>query len=355
MVARFGGDEFTLLCRSLAGPGEALAVAERLVAGLAEPLRFEEAETYVRASVGVALANGDDHAEALLRDADAAMYRAKERGRNRVEVFDGALRARVLQRRDVEQALHHALRRGELAVHYQPEWTPDGAEVVGVEALVRWRHATRGLLLPAAFVPVAEESGLVVLLDEHVLRQACSQATAWRRAGLGPVVWANLAAQSLADPHLVERVARVVADAGAEPDWVGLELTESSLMTDADASVAALRALKDLGVRLAIDDFGTGYSSLGYLKRLPADVVKVDQTFVEGLGQGNGDDAIVAAVVGLSHALGLQALAEGVERPEQLAAVAELGCDAAQGYLLGAPTPAPELAELLGRHAGGAR
>ena len=337
-VARFGGDEFTVLCDDVGGVVDAVAIAERIVDGLALPLLLPDGDAFVTTSVGIALGGPGGRPETLLRDADAAMYRAKERGRSRIEVFDAAMRAQVVERMETEKALHLALERDELVLHYQPEVHVDDLRPWGVEALVRWQHPERGLLAPVSFIPLAEETGQIIPLGDWVLAEACRQSVRWGPDA--PVVWVNLSAPQLSDPGLVGRVSAILATTGARPDGIGLELTESAVMGDAELSVRTLRALKALGLHLAIDDFGTGYSSLEYLKRFPVDVVKVDGSFVAGLGRDAEDSAIVTAVVGLAHALGLLALAEGVETECQLAELRRLGCDLAQGYLFARPAAA---------------
>ena len=336
-VARFGGDEFTVLCEDVADGDEAEAIAGRIVDVFAEPFVLAGGEIFLSTSVGIALAGGPDELpEDLIRDADAAMYRAKERGKARFEVFDEDMRAHAVRRLEMESALRRALERGELRVHYQPLCEVAGGEVVGCEALVRWEHPERGLLAPAEFVPLAEETGLILPLGEWVLRAACLAAAGWPP---GWEVAVNLTARQLAQPDLVGVVSSALEDAGLAPGRLCLELTESAVLGAGAAET--LRALKALGVRLAIDDFGTGWSSLGHLRSFPLDVVKLDRSFVAGLGTIARDDAIAAAVISLAHALGLRTIAEGVETPAQRAMLERLGCDAAQGYLLGRPTAAP--------------
>ena len=347
-VARFGGDEFVVLCDDLEGEWEALTIAQRLSAALGAQFSVEGRDITVTASLGIATtasATGAT-ADSLLRDADAAMYRAKERGRDRIESFQGGMRARAIERLEVETDLRRALERGELRVHYQPVVRLAGAAMLGVEALVRWEHPERGLVGPAEFIPVAEETGLIQPLGAYVLDESCKQVAAWNRAHLdrAPLsVAVNLSARQMSAADLTRLVLTALNDSGLEPGLLCLEITESVLMEDVGASRSVLQSLKELGVRLGIDDFGTGYSSLLYLRRFPVDFLKVDRSFVSGLGENSEDGAIVAGVLGLAHALGVGAIAEGVEKPEQADKLAGMGCEQAQGYLWSRPLPPEEL------------
>ncbi|MBK9178560.1 MAG: EAL domain-containing protein [Acidimicrobiales bacterium] len=349
-VGRLAGDEFVVIGEDV-GEGAARDMAARVAAAIAEPMALEGRELVITASIGVVGAQGSSDPEGVLQDADVAMYRAKEQGRNRVQVFDQALRTVRLARLDLEHDLRRALRRGELAVHYQPAvWWPTGA-VIAVEALVRWEHPDRGILPPAAFVPVAEESGLIVAMGEQVLAEACRTLADVRadRPELDAVRMAvNLSARQFADPDLVDTVAAALLAAGLPPEGLWLEITESVLVEEAEA-VSTFRALKDLGVHLVVDDFGTGFSSLGYLRRFPVDVLKIDRTFVEGLDSSAEDRAIVSAVLALAGALGLAVIAEGVETAAQRDQLDRLGCHAMQGLLFGPAVPAAELGGLLAR------
>jgi diguanylate cyclase (GGDEF)-like protein len=335
-VARFGGDEFAVLCEDLSDETEAVTVAQRIIAAVASPIALGERHLALTASIGIALASGPGaDPDVLLRDADSAMYRAKERGRDRIELFDDDMRARAMARVETESALRRALEVGELRVHFQPVVDLAGEVVVGVEALVRWQHPERGLVPPLEFIPVAEETGLIVPLGAHVLSEACHTIARWnRRHRDRPAlsVSVNLSARQLSSPGLRDVVAATLAESGLPPELLCLEITESVLMEDADASREQLQALKEIGVTLSVDDFGTGYSSLLYLKRFPVDVLKIDRSFVSGLGTSTEDSAIVAGVVQLARALGLQSVAEGVEDPEQVRRLGGLGCDLAQGF-----------------------
>jgi diguanylate cyclase (GGDEF)-like protein/PAS domain S-box-containing protein len=351
-VARFGGDEFTVLCEDLptASAGDhATDVAERMLHVIEQPFLLDGEEQYLSASIGIALAGpGTERPEGLLRDADAAMYRAKDRGKGRWELFDEVMRATALERLETENALHRALERGELRVHYQPVISLRDQRCIGAEALVRWAHPERGLLTPDQFIDLAEESGLIVPIGRWVIEDACRRSRVWR-AEHGPAfaVSVNLSGRQLSNPEMAEQVTAALGHTGADPAALCFEITENVLMDDVDATISAIAALKSLGVTLSIDDFGTGYSSLGYLKRFPVDSVKVDQSFIHGLGADPEDTAIVAAVVSLGHALDLTVIAEGVETDRQLAELVALGCDAAQGYLFARPAPGNNLVKRI--------
>jgi diguanylate cyclase (GGDEF)-like protein/PAS domain S-box-containing protein len=343
-VARFGGDEFTILCEDIAGEIEAATIAQRIVDVFREPFVLEDGEVFLAISLGIAIARGDDDRAAdLIRDADAAMYRAKERGKGRYEIFDEAMRADAVARLETESALRRALDRNELRLHYQPEIDLATGAIAGYEALVRWEHPVRGLLGPGAFLPLAEETGLIVGIGEWVLREACTDARRWTQPLTLSV---NVSARQLAQHDLVAMVRRALSETGTDPSTVCLEITESAVMESGAATTAQLRALKSLGVRLAIDDFGTGFSSLAHLRRFPVDVLKIDGTFVSGLGDQPQDASIAAAVISLAHALGLTTVAEGVETDEQVTILRRLGCDRGQGHLFAPPLPLAEALRL---------
>jgi diguanylate cyclase (GGDEF)-like protein/PAS domain S-box-containing protein len=351
-VARFGGDEFVVLCEEVAGEEAALEIAGRMSDAVSRPVLLPEGEVFVTASLGVALSGtADDTAENLLRDADTAMYRAKDQGRARTEVFDERTHQRAVHQLRTGNDLHRALERREFQVHYQPVVDVPTGTVAGFEALVRWQHPTRGLILPGDFVALAEETGLIVPLGAWVLEEACRQVAAWqaRMPDDAPPLFisVNLSPRQLAEPTLPAETARILEHTGVDPASVWLEITESTLMHDAESAIGALRALRALGVHLSVDDFGTGYSSLSYLKRFPVEALKVDRSFVDGLGRESGDSAIVTAVITLAHALGLRAVAEGVETDIQLNELQMLGCDMAQGYLFSHPKPASQLEHLV--------
>ncbi len=347
MLARLAGDEFLAMFEQ-PGPGAA-EWAERFVtralATLSEPFQIAGHEIFLTASGGIATAGHRERATTLMSNAEAAMHESKAAGGDRYQVFSHAMRRQIVDRMTTESSLHRALERRELALFYQPVVAIEGEpEVVGVEALLRWWHPERGLVSPDQFIPVAEESGLIIPIGAWVLEEACRQLDQWRRQGPGALasVEINLSARQVDHPSLVATVEQVLEMTGVPPEAVTLEITESVLMKDAVGALQVLRALKGLGVALAIDDFGTGYSSLGYLQRFPLDILKVDKSFVDALEHGQGTE-IVAAVVNLAHALGLSVVAEGVEQPAQLEALRHLGCDFAQGYLFSRPVPPVDL------------
>jgi diguanylate cyclase (GGDEF)-like protein len=351
-VARFGGDEFVLLCEDVEDEQEALEVAERVKRCFAEPLAIAGGEHFVTASIGVAMpSDGHDAPEALVRDADAAMYQAKERGRARFELFDADMRASALKRLQVEADLRRAVDRDEMELVYQPVIEVDSGRIVGVEALLRWHHRDHGLVPPLEFIPVAEESGLIVPLGDWVLREAMRKAAHWRpmaRPGENPIVVSvNLSTRQMAERDLVDSVALALNDTGVEAPQIALEITETVLVEDTEMAAATLHALEELGVKLVLDDFGTGYSSLGYVKRFPLAFLKIDRSFVAELGRNGRDAAIVSAIAEMARALGARVVAEGVETEEQLAGVRKLGCELAQGYLFARPLPADEIDGLL--------
>ena len=341
-IARFGGDEFVVLCEDITEARDAVMVGQRIVEAASIPFVLEGRDMYVSASVGVALAlDGEATPETLLRDSDAAMYRAKERGSGRVEVFDEALRTRIMERLDLENGLRRALQQEELRVYYQPEVSLSQGRTIAVEALVRWEHPERGLLEPKEFVPLAEETGIIVDIGAWVLREACRQIAVWRRDRADLEVAVNVSARQLIQPDIVEVVRSALEDSGLPADALCLEITESAVMRDPEAALATLTLVKELGVKVALDDFGVGFSSLAQLKEmLPLHALKVDRSFISGIADDERNSAIVAAVVMMATTLGLTAIAEGVETEAQAMQARALGCDVSQGYFFTAPEPA---------------
>jgi diguanylate cyclase (GGDEF)-like protein/PAS domain S-box-containing protein len=350
-VARFGGDEFGILLEEISGEREAIAMAERFAAIFTRPFVLGGNEHFVTASIGIALARGGERADELIRDADAAMYRAKEHGRARYEMFDDAMRVRAITRLRVENDLRRALERAELSLVYQPVVSLADGAIAGTEALLRWRrHRDLDLVLPAEFITVAEESGLIGPIGQWVIEHACRQASEWYRmrpdaAPIGMSV--NLSAVQVARRGFADAVEAVLRETRLDPTCLSLEITESMLLTDSDALTQTLRALKEIGVRLVIDDFGTGYSALGYLTRLPLDALKIDRSFVVGLGIEPRASAITEAIIAMSRALSLEVVAEGVETTLQITELRRLGCGFAQGFHFSSAVSAGEITSIL--------
>jgi diguanylate cyclase (GGDEF)-like protein len=345
-LARIEGDEFVVLCEGLSDQAEAIGIAERICAAMNKPFERESGELVISVSAGIALASSPSVAAAdLLGDADAAMYRAKAAGRGRSALFSEAMRPTGVGRLDTETSLRQSIVHGDLRVHYQPIVSLIDGLVLGHEALVRWAHPARGMLGPDEFIAIAEETGLIIPLGAWVLREACQQAKRFQtRDPRWPrlMMSVNLSGAQLGQPDLVDLVRSALRDAELDAEDLQLEMTESVLMEDAPTTITVLETLHDLGVRLSIDDFGTGYSSLAYLRRFPVDVLKIDRTFVGGLGKSLEDSAIVAAVVNLADTLGLATIAEGVETELQRECLIGLGCSRAQGYLFARPVAAAE-------------
>jgi diguanylate cyclase (GGDEF)-like protein/PAS domain S-box-containing protein len=356
-IARLGGDEFVVLLEQIPDESAAARVAERMVAVFELPFELSAGEHFAKASLGIALASDSDRLPAnLVRDADAAMYQAKSRGRGRFEVFDRAMRLRTVARLSLENDLRRALERGELRIAYQPIVSLHDRSIVSVEALLRWQHPERGLVRPDEFIPVAEESGLIDPIGRWVLEAACMQAAEWHaaRPDARPVgISVNLSMRQLTQRDLEATVAAALALTGIEPSSVCLEITESVLLEEPASVSETIRRVARLGVRFVLDDFGTGYSSLAYLTKLPIDGLKVDRSFVDALGSDQRSTAITTAIVRMAQALSVDVIAEGVETERQLAALRELQCELAQGFLLHHPLPAQAISELLAAAAGG--
>ncbi|HEX7121755.1 MAG TPA: EAL domain-containing protein [Gemmatimonadaceae bacterium] len=351
-VARLGGDEFAVLLEEMHASAGAQVVAERIVRALEHPVDITQGRAAtVSASVGIAVLHGEESAEELLRNADVAMYEAKSRARGRWVIFDPEMHAALVDRVSLEADLRRAVERREFTLAYQPIVDISSREPTGVEALLRWHHPSRGEVTPKNFIPLAEETGLIVPLGRWVLREACCQCARWnrRRANAPLTLTINLSAKQLLDDGIVTDVQAALDESGLDPACLLLEITESVLMQETEAALARLQALKQLGVRLAIDDFGTGYSSLSYLQQFPVDVLKIDRSFVEGLLHGTNDAALVRTIVALAGSLTLRTVAEGVEDERQQSQLIELGCNSAQGFLFCHPLPAAQLEQLLER------
>ncbi len=349
-VARFGGDEFGLLLEDITTERDAIETAKRIAAIFARPFLLSGSEHFVTTSIGIAMARGGERADELIRDADAAMYRAKEGGRARYEMFDEGMRGRAIERLRIENDLRRALERNELRLEYQPVVSLENFSIVGVEALLRWRHPQRGEIAPSEFVPIAEENGLIEPIGRWVLERACRQAAEWYRArpDSAPIgMSVNLSAVQVARRTLPDVVRSVLRATGLDPSCLSLEITETVMVRDADGLNEILHALKELGVRLVLDDFGTGYSSLSYLTRLPLDALKVDRSFVDGLGTEPRDTAITETIIAMSRALSLDVIAEGVESSHHVSELRRLGCKFAQGFHFSRPVPASQITSAL--------
>jgi diguanylate cyclase (GGDEF)-like protein len=352
-VARLGGDEFALLIEDVGHPSEALRVAERVLEAVRRPIRVGGHELVMIASIGITLstpATAYGRADEPLRDGDIAMYQAKATGGGRAVLFDASMNAPARERLEMEADLHRALERGELRLVYQPEVDLATGAIVGVEALVRWQHPQRGLLGPGAFIALAEETGQIMAVGRWVLSEACRQLRAWQTAypaGAPLVMSVNLSIRQCRQPDLVEQVAGILAEHDIDPPCLRLEITESVMMEDVEASIATLHALRELGVRLAIDDFGMGYSSLSYLHRLPAETLKIDRSFVSALGRDEGPASIIRAITALAQALKMDVTAEGIETREQLSQVRGMDCDRGQGFYFAQPLSSDALDKIL--------
>jgi diguanylate cyclase (GGDEF)-like protein len=351
-VARLGADEFAVLLENASGVAEAERTAIRILEDIAKPIKLGGTDVSATVSIGLAVA-GTDAAGSndVLRNADVAMYRAKNAGKARVVIFEAQMYETLLERIELEADLRRAIDDGDLEVYFQPIVNLATEQVVGVEALSRWCHPTRGFVPPSTFIPLAEETGLIVDLGRSVLNQACSWITSWQRAHADEPLFylsVNVSARQLQQPELTAEVERALAG-GMAPGCLVLELTESVLMQDTEATLSRLQELKSLGVQLALDDFGTGYSSLSYLRRFPVDLLKIDRSFVSGLTSGNDLQRLVAAIVALGRTLGLESVAEGIEEPEELEALRLVGCHYGQGFHFAKPMPVSALERYLSR------
>jgi diguanylate cyclase (GGDEF)-like protein/PAS domain S-box-containing protein len=353
-VARLGGDEFTILLEDLKDPGEAIRIVERIQRELSVPFKLSRQEVFTTVSIGIAPSTtGYDRAEDILRDADTAMYRAKSLGKSRHEVFDKGMHAHAMNLLHIETDLRRAVERQELRLHYQPIVSLDTQRIIGFEALVRWQHSERGLISPLDFIPIAEETGLIVPIGQWVLTEACRQMREWQQqtpAQPPPFISVNLSSKQFTQPDLLEQIKRALQETGLDPRSLKLEITESVLMENMEAVTDTLQQLRALGVEMSIDDFGTGYSSLSYLHRLPIDTLKVDRSFVSQLSRNDENREIVRTIVTLAQSLGLKVVAEGIETTEQMAQLQMLKCEGGQGYLFSRAVEAEAASELLTRN-----
>jgi diguanylate cyclase (GGDEF)-like protein len=356
-VSRQGGDEFVVLLSQMTHAEDAAVSAEKILAALAAPHPIEEHTLYVTASIGVATFPDDGTtADALLKNADFAMYRAKEKGRNCFQFFTPEMNAAVIRRQAIENGLRSSIDRQYFSLHYQPKFNLSTGAITAVEALVRWRHPTRGLLLPDEFMPIAEESGLIVPLGRWVLQEGCRQGKAWRDRGLKSIKMAiNISAVELRSQDFVKNVHAILDSTSFDPRQLEFELTETFLMHDEESTLRVLEKLKGLGIDLALDDFGTGYSSLSYLRKFPIDTLKVDASFLRNVVHDSDNASIVKAIIYLGKSMRMRVVAEGVESAEQLAFLQTNECLEGQGYFLARPLNARNLAELLEREATAAR
>jgi diguanylate cyclase (GGDEF)-like protein/PAS domain S-box-containing protein len=348
-VARHGGDEFVIVMTDTVDEQSLIAWMERVRVSISEPVWLDGTELYVGCSMGASLfpQDGED-AETLMKKADLAMYRAKDMGRNTFQFYQPEMNASAGTRLNLERRLRRALRDNQFLLHYQPQVDIESGQIVGTEALVRWRDPEVGLVPPSSFIPVAEESGLIGPLSEWVLREACRQNKAWQDEGLPPArVSVNLSARVFQQRDIAKLVMQVLAETGLEPQYLELELTESTIMRNAEEAVSMLNELHALGIGLAIDDFGTGYSSLSYLKRFPVDRLKIDRSFVSDIGVSGDDETITSAIIALAHSLKLQVIAEGVETSAQLDFLKERACDEMQGFYFAKPLSTDAISELL--------
>lgn len=348
-VSRLGGDEFTIIVDDIATLADSVLVAEKILSVFSTTFSLEKHEIFVTASMGVTLyPNDGDTAEKLLKNADTAMYHAKERGRNNYQFFSEEMNIRVSERLLMETGMRNALARDEFLLHYQPRVDTKTGRIVGVEALVRWKHPEKGMIPPDAFIPLAEETGLIVPIGERVLRTACSQAKAWQDAGLPRIkVSVNVSCRQFMHDNLIASIRGILRETGLEPCYLELEITESVIMHDPERVIILLKELKGMGISIAIDDFGTGYSSLSHLKRLPADILKVDKSFISGICESKSDETLIATIISMGHNLGLGLVAEGVEKEEQLEFLEKSDCQEVQGYYFSRPLPAESLQALL--------
>ena len=354
-VSRQGGDEFVVLLSEAEQWEDADTVARRMLQAVAKAHPIDHRDLHITASIGVSVYPDDgSDAETLIKNADTAMYQAKENGRQGYQFFKPTMNVRAVERQSIEEGLRRALERDEFVLHYQPKVNLATGAISGAEALVRWMHPTRGMVPPAQFIPIAEDSGLILAIGSWVLREACAQATAWQDADL-PItsIAVNVSAMQLLDEDFPARVFAILKETGLEPNCLELELTESVLMKQADSAAAILQVLRERGVKVAVDDFGTGYSSLSYLRKFPIDALKIDQSFVSNISGAAGDTSIVSAVISMARSLNLRVTAEGVETSEQLAFLRAHQCDEAQGYFFSKPVPPQQFARLLRRNGSG--
>ena len=351
-VSRQGGDEFLILLQSVQVPDDAATAAGRILSEVARVHLVDQHDLHVSASIGISVYPEDGlTADALIKNADTAMYQAKESGRQCFKFFTSQMNLRAVERQSLEEDLRHALERSEFALHYQPIVSLKTGAIVGAEALIRWTHPTRGQIPPLQFIPVAEDCGLILPIGRWVMREACRQSKIWREEGFTDGRMAvNVSAVQFQNDRFLEQLLDTLRETGMDPKSLQLEVTESVLMRHAELASSLLQKLRDIGVRVSVDDFGTGYSSLSYLRKFPLDVLKIDRTFVSQITKGTDDAAMVTAIISMARSLKLHTIAEGIETPEELAALKAQGCDEAQGFFFSRPVPADQFAHLLRAH-----
>ncbi|MFQ5753378.1 MAG: putative bifunctional diguanylate cyclase/phosphodiesterase, partial [bacterium] len=348
-IARLGGDEFTIILDHITHMQDAAKVAQKIIKVFSKPFIIEEQELYVTCSIGISLYPFDGvDIKTLVKKADIAMYRSKGQGKNKYQFYNASMDVMIFESMSLENGLKVALDKNELVLHYQPQVKIDTGMIVGVEALVRWQHPEFGLVYPAKFIPIAEETGLITLLGDWVLRTACAQIKVWQDELFPAMRLAvNVSSRQFRRKKLPETVALVLEENNLKPDSLQLEITESKAIQNVENTIAALQLFKEIGVQLSFDDFGNGYTSLGYLKRFPIDILKIDPSFVHGIPFDNDDAAIITAIIVLAHSMGLKVIAEGVETKDQLGYLRSLQCDEMQGFYFSQPIPADSLKKLL--------
>ena len=348
-IARMGGDEFTFLLTNIAQVDETVKTARMILDALKPPFNLEGHEVHITPSIGISIFpyDGTDGVT-LVKNADAALNRAKEQGRTNYQLYTPVMNAKAFERMTLENSLRKALEKSEFALHYQPQVDLRTGDIVGMEALLRWEHPDLGLVSPAQFIPMAEETGLIVPIGQWVLRTACMQNREWQRMGYAPMsIAVNLSARQFNEKNLVEMISGILRETELEPKWLDVEITESIIMQNLEQTISTLRALHHLGLQISIDDFGTGYSSLSYLKKFPVHALKIDQSFIREITSDPDDAAITSAVIAMGHSLKLKVIAEGVETMEQLEMLRSLKCDCMQGYLFSRPVPSQTITPLL--------
>lgn len=350
VVARLGGDEFTILLTEIAQVHDTIKVAQRILDAIAQPFDIEGQEVFITASIGIAIypIDGED-VDSLLKNCDTAMYHAKNEGRNNYKFYEQSLNKTALDILALENNLRKALDKQEFRVYYQPRIDIRTRNVVGFEALIRWRHSQKGIIPPSEFIPIAEETGLIIPIGEWVLNEACKQNKTWQAAGFAPVfISVNLSGKQFKQQNLIKVIDHAMSEVRLDPKYLELEITES-IIQDTKSTAGILRELRNLGLKIAVDDFGTGYSSLSYLRRFPLDTLKIDRSFVKDIAKDPDSEAIVKAIIAMAHCLKLKVIAEGVETEEQLKFLSDEGCDEFQGYLISPPLPADEVVRFLAK------